>query len=81
MKFLRNLGKRIPKWMRPSPETATQGKAVLKAFAKGVVIAGAGLISEKSGNPVLVTGAIAGSVHALIKWIDPTDTQFGVNAA
>lgn len=80
MQFLRKLGKRIPQWLRPKPAQIAQAKVVFKAFLKGVVIAGSGVLAHRLGASPEISLAIAGIVHPIIKWIDPSDPQLGINA-
>lgn len=70
---------KIPVWLKPSKKQIADFKVVLKAFLKGIVIAGAGALTVKLGGSIEVAGAISGITHALIKIIDPTDKSIGFN--
>lgn len=72
--------KRIPQWLRPKPAQIAAGKVVFKAFLKGVVIAGSGVLAHRLGATPEVSLAIAGIVHPIIKWIDPNDPQLGIKS-
>jgi len=69
----------IPKWLMPTKKQIKDAKTLLKAFLKGVVIAGSGALTVKLGGGVEVAAAVAGITHALIKIIDPTDKSIGFN--
>jgi hypothetical protein len=71
----------VPIWLKPSKKVIKDAKVLLKAFLKGVVIAGAGVLTLKLGGEEWVAGAIAGITHALIKIIDPTDKSIGIKSA
>lgn len=60
-------------------EIKRQFLVALKAFLKGIVIAGSGLLTVKLGGSNEVAVAIAGFTHTLIKIIDPSDNSIGFN--
>lgn len=79
MKKIKSFYNRLPKWLKPNAEQIAAGKVVIKAWLKGVVMAGSGLISYKLGASPEVAVFISALVHPIIKWLDPKDPQLGVN--
>lgn len=80
MNTLKRLYARIPNWLKPNKEQIAAAKVVIKAFLKGVVIAGAGLLVKKLGGSNEMAIAVAAFTHPIIKWLDPNDPQLGINS-
>lgn len=80
MKKIKNFYNKLPKWLKPNAEQVAAGKVVIKAFVKGVIIAGSAILTTKLGGNLELSAAVAGITHALIKWVDPTDTSIGINS-
>lgn len=79
MKTIKQIYAQVPKWLKPSKEQIKAGRVVVKAFVKGVVIAGSGALTMKLGGGPEVALAVSGIAHAVIKWIDPNDPSLGIN--
>lgn len=80
MNAIKNFYAKLPTWLKPNQEQITAGKVVIKAFFKGVVIAGAGLLVKKLGGSNEMALAVAAIVHPILKWLDPNDVQLGINS-
>ena len=80
MKKIKVLYNSLPTWLKPNAEQIAAAKVVIKAFFKGVVIAGAGLIVKKLGGSNEMALAVAAIVHPILKWLDPNDAQLGINS-
>lgn len=80
MKKIKSFYSKLPNWLKPNAEQIAAAKVVLKAWLKGVVIAGSGLISYKLGASPEVAVLVAALTHPIIKWLDPTDPQLGISS-
>jgi hypothetical protein len=69
---------KIPVWLKLSKKQIADFKVLIKAFLKGIVIAGSGALTVKLGGNIETAAAISGVTHALIKIIDPTDKSIGL---
>jgi hypothetical protein len=68
----------IPIWLKPTKKQVADFKVVLKAFVKGVIIAGAGIAARKLGATPQETVLIMGATHPILKWLDPADKSIGI---
>lgn len=70
---------KIPNWLKPNKEQINTGKVAGKAWLKGVVIAGTGMLTYKLGASPEVALFAAALTHPIIKWLDPSDPSLGLN--
>lgn len=80
MKRIKKLYNKLPNWLKPNAEQIAAGKVVIKAYLKGVAIAGTGLVTYKLGASPVIALVVSAFTHPIIKWLDPNDTSLGINS-